>query len=150
MPTPTEHKFKKRFILIPVALLAITVAGLSALKAVEKYPTETKAVASVDLTAPTAPVDQNKSLKSASKAFADRAEAASPSSVSHFQLSVDVMKERENFKAQQQRWYAQMIFSGMVSLAAIYVILSKKYPDEVNKWGYSTLAFVMGYWLKSL
>jgi lipopolysaccharide export LptBFGC system permease protein LptF len=60
------------------------------------------------------------------------------------------LKERETFKAQQQRWYAQMLFSGIMALASLYVILSKKYPDEVNKFGYSTIAFIMGFWLKGM
>lgn len=165
----TDYKFKKRYILVPVALLIVTVVGFSALKTSEKKPvTEATATASVDFdkSAPATIASGageiiNTPLHKASKSVSpsnnvaggaapQTVPQAAPQAGTHFQLSLDVLKERENFKAQQQRWYAQLLFSGMVCLAAIYVVLSKKYPDDCNKWAYSTIAFVMGFWLKSM
>lgn len=158
----TDHKFKKRFILIPVGILVFTVVGFLALRTTEKIAvpaTETTATASVDV--PSAKAGgtgvanlQNKAVSPANKAFKEAIETTATTSSTttptgtHFQLSLDVLKERENFKSQQQRWYVQTAFSGIMVLASLFVILSKKYPDEVNKFGYSTIAFILGYWLK--
>ena len=144
-------KFKKRFLLIPIGILVATVVGFSSLKTFEKQSspaTETKTTATVEFDkAPPVPnQNQNKSISPPSQAMVD----AMNNKGAHLQISLDVLKERENFKAQQQRWLAQMILSGAMSLASLYVILSKRYPDEVNKFAYSTVAFIMGFWLKGL
>lgn len=143
-------KFKKRFLLIPIGILVATVVGFSSIKTFEKQSpsptTETKTTATVEFDkAPPVP-NHNKSVSPPSQAMVD----AMNNKGAHLQISLDVLKERENFKAQQQRWLAQMILSGAMSLASLYVILSKKYPDEVNKFAYSTVAFIMGFWLKGL
>jgi lipopolysaccharide export LptBFGC system permease protein LptF len=152
-PAPLNQKFKRRFLLIPIGILVATVIGFSALKTSERQSpstTETKTTATVEFDKavpppppPTGAV-QNKSSSSS------RASVGTYGKGTHVQISLDVLKERENFKAQQQRWYAQMAFSGIMALASLYVILSKKYPDEVNKFGYSTIAFIMGFWLKGM
>jgi|ERR1035437_513694 hypothetical protein len=33
-------------------------------------------------------------------------------------------------------------------LASLYIILSKKFEEAVNKWGYSTIGMILGFWLK--
>jgi hypothetical protein len=43
-------------------------------------------------------------------------------------------------------------FSALVSLivltAALWVILSKKYPPKVEHWAYATVGTVLGFWLR--
>ena len=146
------HKFKKRFIIIPIGVLVITVAGFSTLKSFDKRaatPTETKTTATTTIeigaASPAEGPNQNMSVSKANSAMLNAVRGKE-----HLQLSVDVLKEKESFKAQQQRWYAQLVFSGLMTMASLYVILSKKYPDDINKWGYSTIAFILGYWLQGL
>lgn len=39
--------------------------------------------------------------------------------------------------------------SMIVLLAALYVILSRKYPAKVEHWAYATVGTVLGFWLRS-
>ena len=41
----------------------------------------------------------------------------------------------------------QVIVSLVVLGAALYVILSKKYPDDVQKWAFGVVGMIVGYWL---
>ena len=47
------------------------------------------------------------------------------------------------------RTVMQIAMSIIVSAAALYVILSKKYDADVQKWAYGAIGTVMGYWLPS-
>ena len=40
------------------------------------------------------------------------------------------------------------IVSLIVLLAALYVILSKRYPPKVEHWAYATVGTVLGFWLR--
>jgi hypothetical protein len=44
------------------------------------------------------------------------------------------------------------IFPALISMtvlaAALYVILSKKYPPKVEHWAYATIGTVLGFWLR--
>ena len=129
----TDHRFPKRFLLIPIIILFITVVGFFTLKASNKKTYTETATASVDFKSPNAPASKVESSSS-----------SDPNRGVRLQLSL----ERERTK--QRQWYAQLMFSGMMAIAALYVILSKNYPDAVDKWAYSTIAFIMGFWLQGL
>jgi hypothetical protein len=38
--------------------------------------------------------------------------------------------------------------SMIVLIAALYVILSKRYPPKVEHWAYATVGTVLGFWLR--
>lgn len=40
------------------------------------------------------------------------------------------------------------IISLMLIGAALYVILSQQYADDVQKWAFGVIGVVIGYWLK--
>jgi hypothetical protein len=40
-----------------------------------------------------------------------------------------------------------IIVSIIVLLAGLYVILSKKYPDDTQKWAFGVVGLIIGYWL---
>ena len=39
----------------------------------------------------------------------------------------------------------QMIVSGLMTIAALFVILSKWYPSDTQKWAYGVLGTIVGY-----
>ena len=41
----------------------------------------------------------------------------------------------------------QIVLSIIVLLAALFVILSKRYPEATAKWAYGSLGTILGYWL---
>jgi len=41
----------------------------------------------------------------------------------------------------------QVAVSILVLLAALFVILSKRYPEATAKWAYGSLGTILGYWL---
>ena len=41
----------------------------------------------------------------------------------------------------------QALISLAVLGAALFIILSKKYPSESDKWAYGTVGTILGYWL---
>jgi hypothetical protein len=46
-----------------------------------------------------------------------------------------------------QKLYVKEILSAILVIAALYVILSKKYDSDTQKWAYSVLTLVAGFWL---
>jgi hypothetical protein len=40
------------------------------------------------------------------------------------------------------------VVSGTVLGAALYVILSRKYPPKVEHWAYATVGTIVGFWLR--
>jgi hypothetical protein len=38
--------------------------------------------------------------------------------------------------------------SGVILIAAGYVILSDAYPDATEKWAFGAIGIVLGYWLR--
>ena len=51
-------------------------------------------------------------------------------------------------KVELGRLYAAIGVSGVVLLAALYVILSGKYDPDYSKWAFGTVGVVLGDWLK--
>jgi len=41
----------------------------------------------------------------------------------------------------------QIAISFIVLGAALYIILSKKYPDDTQKWAFGIIGLIVGYWL---
>jgi uncharacterized membrane protein len=42
---------------------------------------------------------------------------------------------------------AQMVFSLLVLTAALYVILSRQYEADTQKWAFGMIGLIVGYWL---
>ena len=38
--------------------------------------------------------------------------------------------------------------SGIVLIAALYVILTQTFPEDYTKWAFGIIGVVIGYWLK--
>jgi Tfp pilus assembly protein PilV len=45
--------------------------------------------------------------------------------------------------------YMPIVVTGVIGLAALYIILSKKFEAESLKWAYGILGTIVGFWLKS-
>ena len=43
----------------------------------------------------------------------------------------------------------QIVISVVILGASLYIILSKKYPADVQKWAYGAIGTVIGFWLPS-
>lgn len=41
----------------------------------------------------------------------------------------------------------QMVVSLILLVAALYVVLSRKYPTDSQKWAFGTLGTIVGFWL---
>lgn len=59
-----------------------------------------------------------------------------------FQMQKDVAKNNDD-----NVFWAKVIFSGIFYLAALFVVLSKKYDDETMKWAFSVLTLIAGVWI---
>ena len=44
----------------------------------------------------------------------------------------------------------QVVLSGVVLAAALYIILSQGYPADTEKWAAGTIGLILGFWLKSV
>jgi hypothetical protein len=44
---------------------------------------------------------------------------------------------------------AQLVISAVLLVAALFVILTKKYPPQDKHWAYGALGTVVGFWLKA-
>jgi hypothetical protein len=44
---------------------------------------------------------------------------------------------------------AQLVISAVLLAAALFVILTKKYPPQDKHWAYGALGTVVGFWLKA-
>ncbi|GAB2490519.1 hypothetical protein [Algoriphagus taiwanensis] len=49
-----------------------------------------------------------------------------------------------------QKFWIKVIFSGIFCIAALFVILSKKYDDETKKWAFSVLTLIAGVWIGTI
>ena len=49
----------------------------------------------------------------------------------------------------KSREIMQIIISLVVLGASLYIILSKKYDNDVQKWAFGAIGTVIGYWLPS-
>jgi hypothetical protein len=45
--------------------------------------------------------------------------------------------------------YMPIVVTGVIGLAALYIILSKKFEAESLKWAYGIIGTIVGFWLKS-
>ncbi len=59
-----------------------------------------------------------------------------------FQMQKDISKSKDD-----NVFWAKVIFSGIFCLAALFVVLSKKYDDETKKWAFSVLTLIAGVWI---
>lgn len=46
-----------------------------------------------------------------------------------------------------RKFWVIVAFSGLFSLAGLYVILSKNYDEDTKKWAFSIISLVTGIWL---
>ena len=44
---------------------------------------------------------------------------------------------------------AQLVISAVLLIAALFVILTKKYPAQDKHWAYGALGTIIGFWLKA-
>jgi hypothetical protein len=44
--------------------------------------------------------------------------------------------------------FVRIGISATVLIVALYVILSKEFPDDYNKWAFGMVGLVVGYWLR--
>jgi hypothetical protein len=128
-------------LLVPIFVLLITAGALALLPRFKASSTGTTQV--------TASVTET----DAGARTTDKSLPPAPSYGTHKEqrtttLTLDMMKEREQYHTQRQQWMVQAGISLIMALAAVFIILSKKYPEDANKWAYSTIAFISGYWLK--
>jgi hypothetical protein len=58
----------------------------------------------------------------------------------------DLLKDK---REEQNKKYKPMpiIITALFGLASLYILLSKKYPDETTKWALGTLGVIAGFWL---
>lgn len=49
-----------------------------------------------------------------------------------------------------QTFWIKVIFSGIFCIAALFVILSKRYDDETKKWAFSVLTLIAGVWIGTI
>jgi len=49
-----------------------------------------------------------------------------------------------------RKFYVKLLFSIIFCIAALYIILSKKYPDDSKKWAFSVLTLIAGVWIGSM
>jgi len=66
----------------------------------------------------------------------------------------DFYDEEKAFKASREKslilkQYMQVIISGVLVLAALYVILSNRYSDSEKNWAYATIGTILGFWIKT-
>lgn len=65
-------------------------------------------------------------------------------------LKTAVEAEQATQQDSETRLWIKVAFSGLFSLVALYVILSKRYEGEnndVRKWAYGVLALIAGVWI---
>jgi hypothetical protein len=43
---------------------------------------------------------------------------------------------------------AQLVISAVLLLAALFVVLTKRYPPQDKHWAYGALGTIVGFWLK--
>jgi hypothetical protein len=50
----------------------------------------------------------------------------------------------------QKDWVVltRIVISAVVLATALFIILSKLYPDDYNKWAFGIVGLVFGYWCK--
>lgn len=59
-------------------------------------------------------------------------------------------KTSSNNDLSSQILWIKVIFSLIFCLAALYVVLSKKFDDEKEKWAFSVLTLILGFWVGTI
>jgi hypothetical protein len=71
----------------------------------------------------------------------------------------DLKRQIESYKNQkpksddgfsEQKFWIKLVFSCVFSIAALYVVLSQKYKDDVRKWAFSVLTLIAGVWIGTI
>lgn len=66
----------------------------------------------------------------------------------------EIKNENRNKNASDEfkraKFYAQLFFSIVILGVAIFVLLSKQYDDELNKWAFAMVGLITGYWLSGV
>ena len=57
-------------------------------------------------------------------------------------LEVDSEIERK------RRFWIRIIITAVILAASLYIILSKSFGGDAEKWAYATAAVVVGYWFR--
>jgi len=66
------------------------------------------------------------------------------------------MAKREEVRLTPEQWtkepahgrfYVRVVLSAVLTIAALYVILSQKFPPEPVKWATNLIFFIIGNWL---
>ena len=140
----TDAPHPKWRLLVPIFLLMTAAAGLVLIPRYKTVATTTQVTATVETTDTPTMAAEAPSAKRRPDAVASPAPEKRTTT-----FTLDMMKERQQYQTQQRQWMAQAAFSFLLAMASVFVILSKKYPEDCNKWAYSTIAFILGYWLKS-
>lgn len=47
----------------------------------------------------------------------------------------------------KEAFWMKVIFSSIFCIAALYVIITRKYDDETKKWAFSVLTLIAGVWI---
>jgi hypothetical protein len=55
---------------------------------------------------------------------------------------------KRQYQAERDNFFAKIGISGVVLLAGVYVMLSKKSSPDTVKWAVGIIGIVIGYWLK--
>ncbi len=61
--------------------------------------------------------------------------------------SEEMLKDDKGNAKDDNVFWAKAIFSGIFCLAALFVVLSKKYDDDTKKWAFSVLTLIAGVWI---
>jgi len=103
-------------------------------KTVETFAPEKKVEGRVALSTPSAPVGSTTERDTTEyrKSYRERATR---------KMEIEAADEKRHF-------IISACVSGTLLLAALYVMLSKRYPEETIKWAFATVGTILGYWLK--
>ncbi|MCL6296256.1 hypothetical protein [Jejuia spongiicola] len=61
----------------------------------------------------------------------------------------DALKEKK-VKPKESGYDYKLIFSAIFLIAALFVILSKKYDEDTRKWAFSVLTLIAGVWIGTI
>lgn len=114
------------------------------------------------------PTDPNlKRLNARTRVFIDSVTSGKLKSIenpreymANVKLSFDYLKAREqqeppskspeNNNFTTEKFWIKVGFSFLFSIAALFIILSKKYDEGTKKWAYSVLTLIAGVWIGTI
>jgi hypothetical protein len=59
-----------------------------------------------------------------------------------------VFSARSGSKKDKTKAIMAVVVSLIILLSALYIILSKTFPPETDKWAFGVIGVLLGYWLK--